>query len=104
MFYEFIELDPFSAIRDDLFGEEEYLAFQWYLMKHPEAGDIIPGTDGCRKIRWGSANRGKRGGIRVIYFLRNAHGQIILVYAYAKNDRVDVPRNFLKNLKGAYDD
>lgn len=104
MFYEFIELDPFSAVRDNLFSEEEYLAFQWYLMEHPEAGDVIPGTDGCRKIRWGLANKGKRGGIRIIYFLRNERGQIFLVYAYAKKDHADVSHNFLKTLKGLQND
>ena len=52
---------------------------------HPDAGDVIPRSGGCRKLRWAIEGRGKRGGVRVIYFLRLNSGQIVLVTMYAKN-------------------
>jgi hypothetical protein len=70
----------------------------------PDAGDVIPGTLGCRKVRWKASGRGKRGGARVIYFLRDAAGQIVLVAAYAKNERDDVPRAWLRRLKQEWED
>ena len=79
MYYEFIELAPFAAVRDELFGDEQFLELQWYLCRRPEAGDVIPETGGCRKLRWKIQGKGKRGGARVIYFLRTEAGQIVLV-------------------------
>lgn len=64
----FIETTAFTRMVYDYFGEEEYTAFQYYLMLHPEAGDVVPGSGGVRKIRWRIAGRGKRGGVRVIYY------------------------------------
>lgn len=104
MYYEFVELGLFAALRDELFSEEQFLAFQWYLCQRPDAGDVIPETGGCRKIRWKVQGKGKRGGARVIYFLRNKAGQIVLVTAYGKNEREDVPRQWLRKLKETYDE
>ena len=104
MFYEFIELVPFAAVRDELFSEEQFLELQWYLCQRPESGDLIPETGGCRKIRWKAQGKGKRGGIRVIYFLRTAAGQIVFVAAYGKSDCDDVPRQWLRKLKGHFDE
>lgn len=104
MYYEFVELAPFAALRDELFSEEQFLNFQWYLCQCPSAGDVIPETGGCRKIRWKVPGKGKRGGARVIYFLRTESGQIVLVAAYSKNEREDVPRQWLRKLKENYDE
>lgn len=99
MYYEFVELAPFAAVRDELFSSDDFLEFQWHLCQTPEAGDVIPETAGCRKIRWKTRGKGKRGGARVIYFLRNEVGQIVLVAAYGKSEREDVPRQWLRKLK-----
>ena len=104
MYYEFIELAPFAAVRDELFSEEQFLELQWHLCQRPETGDVIPETDGCRKIRWKVRGRGKRGGARVIYFLRTKAGQIVLVAAYGKNEREDIPRRLLRKLKEHFDE
>jgi mRNA-degrading endonuclease RelE of RelBE toxin-antitoxin system len=104
MYYEFIELAPFAAMRDELFSDAQFLELQWYLCQQPEAGDLIPETGGCRKIRWKSRRKGKRGGSRVIYFLRTAAEQIVLVAAYGKNEREDVPRRWLRKLKEHFDE
>ena len=99
-----IELAPFAAVRDDLFPEERFLELQWHLCRCPEAGEVVPATGGCRKLRWKSQGKGKRSGVRVIYFLRTKAGQIILVVAYGKNEREDVPRQWLRKLKEHFDE
>lgn len=104
MFFEFIELPPFAAMRDQLFADDaDFAAFQQFLCQHPNAGDVIPGTDGCRKIRWIAKGKGKRGGARAIYFLRLAAGQVVLVAAYGKAERDGVPRAWSLKLKEAFD-
>jgi mRNA-degrading endonuclease RelE of RelBE toxin-antitoxin system len=102
MVWEFIELPPFAALRDDLFTDEEFLALQVFLCEHPDAGDVIPETGGCRKLRWAAKGKGKRGGARVIYFIRRAEARLILVTAYGKGEREDVPRAWLKHVKEVF--
>jgi len=65
---------------------------------------VIPESGGCRKIRWKTSGKGKRSGARVIYFLRTAAGQIDLVAAYCKNERTDVPRQWLRKIKEHFDE
>ncbi|OIO57620.1 MAG: toxin HigB-2 [Alphaproteobacteria bacterium CG_4_10_14_0_2_um_filter_63_37] len=101
--FEFIELPPFAALRDELFDDEEFVAFQAFLCEQPEAGTVIPETSGCRKVRWSAKGKGKRGGSRVIYFLQLTKGRIVLVAAYGKGERDDVPRGWLKRLREAFD-
>ncbi|MDR0827751.1 MAG: transcriptional regulator [Desulfovibrio sp.] len=103
MLYDFVELSPFAEVRDTLFSEEEFRALQIFLCEQPDAGDVIPGSSGCRKLRWVSKGKGKRGGARVIYFLRLASGQVIFVTAYGKNVLDDIPRGWLRKIKEAYD-
>ncbi len=103
MLWEFIELPPFVELRDALFSDDEFLSLQEFLCEHPETGNVIPGTGGCRKLRWAAKGKGKRGGARVIYFLRNTAGQIVLVAAYGKGERDDVPRQWLKRIKEAFE-
>ncbi len=103
MHYEFVELAPFAAVRDELFDDAEFLDLQLFLCEQPESGSVIPGTAGCRKLRWTAKGKGMRGGARVIYFLRLASGQIVLVTAYGKGERDDVPRAWLRKLKEALD-
>src|SRR4029079_18035830 len=61
-----------------------------YLARNPTAGDLIPGTGGVRKLRWGLEGRGKRGGARVIYFYHGVVMPLFLLSAYAKNERADL--------------
>ena len=69
----------------------------------PEAGDVIKGTGGVRKMRWAGSGRGKRGGLRVIYYLRLQNGQIWLLTAYAKNVKDNIPASVLKKIKEELD-
>ena len=69
--------------------DEEYRRLQAALTGRPDAGAVISGTGGLRKMRWASSGRGKRGGIRV-YFWHQASARILLLLAYAKNERDDL--------------
>ncbi len=99
----FIELQPFAMVRDKYLNDEEFADLQFYLAGQPEAGDVIPRSGGCRKLRWSAEGRGKRGGIRVIYFLRPRPGQIVLVTMYAKNVRENIDPGILRRLKETFE-
>lgn len=62
-----------------------------FVGNQPDKGDVIPGTGGLRKLRWGFAGRGKRGGSRVIYYYHRPEWQVLLLTAYAKNEKDDLP-------------
>ena len=79
---------------------EEFVGF---IAAHPDAGDVIPGTAGLRKVRWAASGRGKRGGARVIYFHRPTAGSVALLIAYTKAKFDNLPTEFLKRLKEQYD-
>lgn len=99
----FVELHPFAAVRDKYLNDDEFAAFQLYLTGRPDAGDVIPHSGGCRKLRWSVEGRGKRGGVRVIYFLRLNPGQIVLVTMYAKNVQENIDPKLLRRLKGVFE-
>jgi hypothetical protein len=99
----FIETKLFTRLVQDYLSDDEYAALQQALLANPEAGAIIPGSGGVRKLRWGVAGRGKRGGIRVIYFLRTRHGQIWMLTLYAKNVAENISANVLKQIKEEID-
>ena len=73
------------------------------MLSDPEAGAVIRGSGGVRKLRWGVAGRGRRGGIRVIYFLRTQQGQIWMLTLYAKNVAENISANVLKQIKDEID-
>jgi mRNA-degrading endonuclease RelE of RelBE toxin-antitoxin system len=99
----FIELQPFSSVRDTYLNDEEFSELQQHLAEHPNAGDVIPHSGGCRKLRWSAEGRGKRGGVRIIYFLRISPGQIVLVTMYAKNVHDNIDPRILRRLKEEFD-
>ena len=72
----FVETNLFTRLVQEYLSDEAYSALQQALLADPEAGAVIPGSGGVRKLRRGVAGRGKRGGIRVIYFLRARQGQV----------------------------
>jgi hypothetical protein len=65
----FIETKVFTRLVRNYFTDDEYAALQNAIVVNPEAGEVIRGSGGVRKLRWGLAGRGKRGGVRVIYYL-----------------------------------
>lgn len=70
----FIESAVFTRQVVELLSDDAYAAFQRHIAFHPDAGDVIQGTGGLRKVRWGMAGGGKRGGVRVIYLHVSARG------------------------------
>jgi hypothetical protein len=100
----FIETKLFTRLVQEYLTDDDYSKLQQVLLADPEAGAIIPGAGGVRKLRWGVAGRGKRGGIRVIYFLRTRQGQIWMLTLYAKNVAESIPANVLKQIKDEIDD
>src|SRR5689334_5374471 len=100
---EFIEAPAFTRYVSDYLDDDEYRALQKQLGLGPGAGDLIPGTGGFRKIRWADKKRGKgrRGGLRVIYFHFAADHQIWLMTLYGKNEAADLTAGEKKALKAA---
>jgi len=96
---EYIESPLFNKLVGTYLKDEEYAAFQWDLALHPEKGDLIPGSGGLRKIRWFGKGRGKRGGVRIIYYYKNREGLIWLLTIYAKNENDNISLAILKRIK-----
>jgi len=61
--YTIVETPTFAADAKDIWPEEERGAFCAWLAANPDVGEVIPGSGGCRKIRWALAGGGKRGGL-----------------------------------------
>jgi hypothetical protein len=102
--FEFIETPFFTKALDRYLEDDEYGDLQAHLNKYPDAGQLVPGSGGVRKLRWAAEGRGKQGGLRVIYYLRLRRGQIWMLTLYAKNVRENIPAHILKSLKEAIDD
>ena len=90
----FVELPAFERIRERYLDDRAFAALQRLLMLNPEAGDPIPGTGGLRKLRFGDARRGKgkRGGLRLIYFYWDAGPEFWLFTLYDKDEAADLTR------------
>ncbi len=97
-YMEFIETSLFSKLVYHYLDEDEYLGLQVYLVHYPDSGDVVPGSGGVRKIRWATRRKGKRGGIRVIYFWKAIDNEIWLLTVYAKGEREDIPAHILKQI------
>lgn len=94
-----IETTIFTKLIARLMDDDNYRELQEVLIGNPETGDVIPGSGGLRKIRWRVAGRGKRGGVRVIYYRVHTAERIYMLYAYAKNEVEDLSRDQLKALR-----
>ena len=95
----FKETSVFTRQIEALLPDDQYREFQKELLFNPAAGDIIKGSGGLRKIRWRSAARGKRGGIRVIYYWYAEDRAIFLLLAYGKNEKDDLTTKEIKVLR-----
>ena len=95
----FVEDEQFTKAADRLLSGDELFALMQKLAADPEAGDMIPQSGGCRKLRFAARGKGSRGGARVIYFFRSSAGQILLLEIYAKNEKTNLSPNELKVLK-----
>lgn len=84
------ETQAFARTAAKIWSEDEIAALVDHVARHPEAGDLIPGTGGVRKLRWARAGGGKRGGARVVYFYYRPDAPIYLLLAYAKAQATDL--------------
>lgn len=86
----FVESPVFTRQVAELLDDEDYCELQQFLMSQPDAGNVIQGTGGLRKVRWASAGKGKRGGSRVIYFHASKQRQIRMLLIYRKRIKDDL--------------
>src|SRR5271165_3004758 len=100
---EFFEAPAFTRYVSSYLTDDEYREMQGRLASAPEAGDMIPGTGGFRKLRWADPRRGKgrRGGLRVIYYYFLSDFQILLVTIYGKDEAADLTPSEKRALKNA---
>ncbi len=89
-FMIFIETEIFTEDVNTLLSDDDYARFQRFLTLSPDCGDVIPGTGGLRKVRWMANAKGKRGGVRIIYYWRLRQDEIRLLLIYRKGLQDDL--------------
>lgn len=99
--YTIIETHTFKRYAREIWQEDECQEFIVWIAENPLTGDVIPGTNGLRKVRWSRSGMGKRGGARVIYYNLLGDGCIWLLIAYTKAKFDNLPVDFLNQLKEA---
>lgn len=97
--YSFVETRLFTRLVSEYLSDQEYAQLQNELIANPKAGAVIKGSGGVRKIRWAAQGRGKRGGYRVIYFVRSSKGVIWMLTMYPKNVKDSIPGHILKQIR-----
>lgn len=85
-----IETPTFQKEAAKVWTEAERMDFITWIAENPTAGDVIPGAEGARKVRWAVQGKGKRGGVRVIYFNLSDDELVLLVAVYAKADKANM--------------
>jgi hypothetical protein len=94
-----IETPVFSELLYGLLSDDDYRALQLALALRPEQGALIPGSGGLRKLRWALRGKGKRGGLRIIYYWDPADDLIYLLFLYTKSQQEDLTPDQLKRLR-----
>ena len=101
--FTFIESAAFERVRAVYLDDDEYAELQQFMMKDPEAGDIVRESGGVRKLRWKRKGMGKRGGLRVIYFVHYQPNEFWMLTLYAKAKQENIPAHILRELKEAFE-
>lgn len=100
--FTFIESSSFERTRPLYFDEDEYSELQQFMNQNPEAGEVVPGAGGVRKLRWRRRGMGKRSGLRIIHFVRYEPNEFWMLAVYAKAKQDNVPAHILKQLLEAF--
>ena len=93
-----VEMTPFIHAVQEVWSESERIAFISYIAENYEAGALIQGAAGLRKIRWTRPGIGKRGGVRVIYYYYDQGAPVFLITAFAKNEKENLTSDDKKYL------
>ena len=88
-----VELPEFQKRATDLLKEEEKVSIINYLAFHPQAGDLMQGTGGIRKLRWSAQGKGKSGGVRVIYYYHNGSVPLFLLTVFGKGEKANLSKS-----------
>ena len=94
-----VEVEPFPAKAAEVWNDDERLEFISFIAYNPECGDLIPGGGGVRKVRWSRSGTGKRGGVRVIYYLHDESIPLFLLTVYPKSRKDNLSSAELKAIK-----
>jgi mRNA-degrading endonuclease RelE of RelBE toxin-antitoxin system len=102
---ELFEAPAFTKALPNYLNDDDYRAFQKFIVANPDAGEVISGTGGFRKIRWQDSrrNKGKRGGLRIIYYHFSEDKQIWLLTIYDKDEAANLTASQKKLLQAAID-
>ena len=95
---EFVETPVFTGLITEALDDDEYRALQAALVLRPEQGNLIRGSRGLRKIRWSGRGRGKRGGLRVIYYWDPGRGTCYMLFVYRKSEQGDLTASQVRTL------
>jgi mRNA-degrading endonuclease RelE of RelBE toxin-antitoxin system len=99
----FIEATAFTKLLSSYLTDDEYRALQTYLMQKPDAGNIVKGSGGVRKVRWAQDGKGKSGGVRIIYYWKKPDHEVWMLTMYSKTERSTIPGHILKQIAEAID-
>ena len=102
--FSFVETKLFTRILGEYLSDEEYRELQAFLIANSNAGPVIRGTGGVRKLRWRGTGRGKRGGYRVIYYAKITAGLIWMLTLYPKNVADSIPAHVLRKIREEVED
>lgn len=102
--FSFIETKLFTRLVEEYLTDDEYREIQATLIERPEAGSVIPGSGGIRKLRWRAPGRGKRGGYRVIYYAKTAQRVVWMLTMYPKNVTDDISTQVLRQIRKEVED